>query len=178
MTDKPVHTLNGGRSWARVERSVRRAEARGYPTTDEQLIALEYLSELQRSIGVPEDVKAKYAAETIDLIQACVTWIEVPQQTRFATLLMARMVFDDFDNLAEPWVLSALLGRRDPAVARWRAAVLKRDGYTCQSCGSVNDLHAHHIEHWADAPSKRVVLENGITLCRDCHVEVHRAEKH
>ena len=165
-------------SWGRAVRSVERAQARGYPTVDEQLIALEYLSEMQRSVGVPAEVRKAYLYETIDLIQICVTWLEVPQETRFATLLMARLVFDDFDNQADPEILSALLGRSDPAVARWRQAVLKRDGYVCVSCGAVYNLQAHHIQRWADAPSQRAVLENGMTLCRECHVEVHRAEKH
>lgn len=51
--------------------------------------------------------------------------------------------------------------------------VLKRDDYTCQRCGSGNDLHVHHIKPWAGNPGHRFDEGNVVTLCKDCHSWVH-----
>ena len=55
----------------------------------------------------------------------------------------------------------------------WRKSVLERDSYTCQSCGSKQSLHAHHILKFSDFPHKRVDISNGITLCKPCHWKAH-----
>ena len=53
----------------------------------------------------------------------------------------------------------------------WTSAVKSRDLYTCQRCGSLRDLHAHHISR---EESKLFNLGNGITLCAKCHRQVHK----
>lgn len=65
--------------------------------------------------------------------------------------------------------------RNYPEYFEWRSAVYKRDLYTCQRCGgSVSGtLNAHHIESYNNAPDLRTTLENGITLCEDCHNDFH-----
>jgi 5-methylcytosine-specific restriction endonuclease McrA len=49
--------------------------------------------------------------------------------------------------------------------------VLERDGWRCQSCGSLTDLQVHHIRSRSqlgdDAES------NLITLCAQCHQMIH-----
>lgn len=55
----------------------------------------------------------------------------------------------------------------------WRKAVVTRDSYTCQGCGSKKNLHAHHILKFSDFPHKRVDISNGVTLCKTCHWKVH-----
>lgn len=56
----------------------------------------------------------------------------------------------------------------------WSAAVLKRDKYTCQYCGEVGGkLHAHHVLSFAQYPTLRYYIENGITLCKACHNKHH-----
>lgn len=60
---------------------------------------------------------------------------------------------------------------------QWRSAVFQRDNYTCQSCGSKKNLQAHHIVYWRDCvsnPKLRYDIENGITLCRKCHLKAHK----
>ena len=65
------------------------------------------------------------------------------------------------------------LGRE---VKDWRLAVFIRDGYTCQHCGAKGDLHAHHIKPWAKYPDVRFDINNGLTLCIDCHGKVHNKD--
>jgi len=53
---------------------------------------------------------------------------------------------------------------------KWRMAVFMRDNFTCQGCKKVGGyLTAHHIKQFAYYPELRFVLNNGITLCEDCH---------
>lgn len=52
----------------------------------------------------------------------------------------------------------------------WRKAVFERDNYTCQCCGdNQTTLNAHHIENFSEKEDKRFDVENGITLCENCH---------
>lgn len=54
----------------------------------------------------------------------------------------------------------------------WRKAVFERDDYTCVSCGRRGGtLHADHIRSFADYPELRLLLENGRTLCKPCHIK-------
>lgn len=57
----------------------------------------------------------------------------------------------------------------------WRASVFERDEHTCQICNLVGgNLNAHHIKEWAKYPNARFDVDNGLTLCKPCHIEVHR----
>lgn len=53
----------------------------------------------------------------------------------------------------------------------WRKSVFKRDNYICQCCGDDKggNLQAHHIENFRDNEDLRFDIENGITLCKNCH---------
>lgn len=66
----------------------------------------------------------------------------------------------------------ALMGRDEYVL--WRKSVFERDNYTCQDCGAQRTyLQAHHIESWAENKDLRYKLDNGITLCVDCHGVTH-----
>ena len=54
-----------------------------------------------------------------------------------------------------------------------------RDDFTCQSCGDNRggNLAVHHIKFWADYPELRFVLDNGLTVCRDCHKVIHEKKE-
>ncbi len=43
----------------------------------------------------------------------------------------------------------------------------------CMTCGSTENLHAHHIAPKVDYPELALLLLNGITLCENCHIKVH-----
>lgn len=52
----------------------------------------------------------------------------------------------------------------------WRKSVFERDKYQCVSCGCVgNDLQADHIKPWSEYPEFRFDIDNGRTLCINCH---------
>lgn len=55
--------------------------------------------------------------------------------------------------------------------------VYKRDNYTCQCCGVYGDgknLNAHHLDGYNWCKDKRIDINNGITLCTNCHKTFHR----
>lgn len=64
--------------------------------------------------------------------------------------------------------------RKCKSMKDWRNQVFERDGYRCQICHEVSGkLNAHHIKSFAEYPDDRFNVDNGITLCKDCHKWVH-----
>lgn len=52
----------------------------------------------------------------------------------------------------------------------WRTSVFMRDDYTCQKCDvRGGELQADHIKPWALYPELRYAIDNGQTLCINCH---------
>ena len=43
----------------------------------------------------------------------------------------------------------------------------------CQKCGATEDLNVHHIEGVAQEPMLANDIDNCITVCHSCHVEIH-----
>ena len=79
-----------------------------------------------------------------------------------------------------PGVSKVHLARREAVVhasrltgSRWRKlrlAVLERDGWRCQRCGSPGALEAHHRD---GNPGNNAIL-NLEAVCRPCHIDLHR----
>ncbi len=52
----------------------------------------------------------------------------------------------------------------------WRSAVFERDSWTCIWCRKRGGkLEADHIKPFCFYPELRFAIDNGRTLCRDCH---------
>ena len=53
---------------------------------------------------------------------------------------------------------------------QWVQDVFERDNYTCQCCGNSGVyLEAHHLYNFSEYPDLRMDINNGITLCHNCH---------
>ncbi len=67
---------------------------------------------------------------------------------------------------------------KDKQYLAWRNAVLERDNYICQQCRRQCKKHerglaAHHIKPYAQFSSLRYDINNGLTMCRQCHLALH-----
>lgn len=62
--------------------------------------------------------------------------------------------------------------RRSAKFFEWRKKVFERDNWTCQECkqrGCI--LHPDHIKRFSDYPELRFEINNGRTLCKNCHLK-------
>lgn len=60
--------------------------------------------------------------------------------------------------------------RQSTEYKEWRKSVFKRDNYTCTNCWARWwILNADHIQPFSLFPELRLVIENGRTLCKECH---------
>lgn len=73
------------------------------------------------------------------------------------------------------WETPAKQLRNSVEYIDWRTNVFSRDGFKCQICGQVGgELNAHHIKPFAKYVKLRYEISNGITLCKKCHINVHK----
>lgn len=56
---------------------------------------------------------------------------------------------------------------------KWGENVKNRDNDTCVICGKNTKTHAHHILPKSKYPELATDVNNGVTLCRYCHLEYH-----
>ena len=57
---------------------------------------------------------------------------------------------------------------------RLREETFNRDQWRCRQCGKAGALECHHtipLETWPDQPW---TIDGLLTLCRDCHIAIHR----
>ena len=59
----------------------------------------------------------------------------------------------------------------------WRLVILQRDNFICQGCGEPADV-VHHPKTRKEHPELIVDPSNGVSLCRKCHMGLHRKDIH
>ena len=59
---------------------------------------------------------------------------------------------------------------------KWREEVLKKYDYKCAICGSSYDIVTHHIQSRTARPDLINETDNGIALCRKCHILEHQKQ--
>ena len=63
---------------------------------------------------------------------------------------------------------------------QWRTVIFEREKYTCQHCGAKSGkgkivvLNADHIKPFSRYPDLRLNLDNGRTLCVNCHKKIKK----
>ena len=67
--------------------------------------------------------------------------------------------------------------RRSIEYRQWKDRVKDRDGNACRRCSYNNNLHVHHIKPLERYPEFALVLDNGLTLCGNCHSELRGREE-
>ena len=67
--------------------------------------------------------------------------------------------------------------RKSPDYQRWREEVRQRDKKTCRVCGVHHNLHIHHIKPLDKYPEFAIELDNGLTLCGNCHSLLNSKEE-
>ena len=59
--------------------------------------------------------------------------------------------------------------RKSSEYQTWRREVRQRDENTCRICGVQRNIHIHHVKPLEKYPEFAIELDNGITLCGNCH---------
>ena len=59
--------------------------------------------------------------------------------------------------------------RKSSEAQRWKGDVRRRDGNACRVCGVQRNIHVHHIKPFKKYPDFATDIDNGITLCGNCH---------
>lgn len=64
---------------------------------------------------------------------------------------------------------------KSPQWQTLRTERLKKDGFKCQHCGTGKNLRVHHVHYPGELGTES--LDDLITLCDQCHREVHNFDK-
>lgn len=85
----------------------------------------------------------------------------------------------DLAKLAAQKKIGRFLGEKSPlyknGCGRWTRNVMERDNYTCQDCGLHDPeiVEAHHIKPRKEFPELAYDIDNGVTVCPNCHKRRH-----
>ena len=70
------------------------------------------------------------------------------------------------------------LARARMIYKHWQKAVFERDNWECRQCGKHGgELHAHHLYSFREFPHLRYNINNGHTLCPECHMKLNSHDR-
>ena len=141
--------------WLRLYASAERRTKDGYPYL---AIANIILGDKEINIIVGKKYEVNYVRETLEKLEQIGV---LKRELRRITII-------------PPWRKKR--DRGTDAYRKWRSSIFERDCYVCQKCGCNKNIQAHHIIKWSDTEENsplRFDLNNGITLCKSCHLEEH-----
>jgi 5-methylcytosine-specific restriction endonuclease McrA len=185
-TTIPYHCINCGNVYQAIQSEINR----GKGMTCSRSCANEQRKAKQQGIARPLTEAALAVRET----QAYKQKLSVAQTARWSDPTLYPQLLDAIQRRSKsrawrnaahqqrgqlnPRFRGVAERRRDDnryAYRKWRTSVLRRDKMRCVDCGvqGPNGLQAHHLQHWKDAPELRFAVENGVTLCRACHLARH-----
>ena len=67
--------------------------------------------------------------------------------------------------------------KNSSAGRKWKKSIYERDNFKCVHCSSGKNIVAHHIKKFKIFKHLRIDILNGKTLCRKCHIKLHKCEK-
>lgn len=131
----------------------------------------EYYEDLTYIIAEPDDVVVNFIAGINTKSASCVLDYMVNEIIReldidYPNTIVLKQVYKKS--------ITPKVGKRKTGFLHqaWASLVKDRDK-KCTECGSVYDLHAHHIKQYKSHPELRNDVNNGITLCGNCHRKWH-----
>jgi len=131
----------------------------------------EYYEDLTYIIAEPDDVVVDFIAGVNTKSASCVLDYMVNEIIReldidYPNTIVLKQVYKKS--------ITPKVGKRKTGFLHqaWASLVKDRDK-KCTECGSVYDLHAHHIKQYKSHPELRNDVNNGITLCGNCHRKWH-----
>lgn len=90
-------------------------------------------------------------------------------QRCYSTFRMEKMLPEEQPTWRGGITKETQRGRGCKKYKMWRHMVFERDCFTCIWCGSKERIEADHIRRWATHPELRYNVDNGRTLCLNCH---------
>lgn len=57
----------------------------------------------------------------------------------------------------------------------WRNEVFRRDNFKCTICDN-KEIEAHHLNGYTEFKESRFNINNGVTLCKNCHKSYHKTK--
>ncbi len=81
---------------------------------------------------------------------------------------------------ADYWRSALPYERSTAEYHNWRINCLNRDNWQCQGGSNehAKQLYVHHIKSYKGHKELRLDIDNGITLCKNCHKVAHKRAKH